>query len=38
MIDQIENQEIEVSVFLLGFTYASPSLTLVVWFAGQAGI
>lgn len=38
MIDQIENQEMEVSVMLLGFVYALIFVTLIVWFAGQVGI
>ena len=38
MFDEFDNQEIEKSVLLLGFTYAATIVTLIVWFAGQVGI
>jgi hypothetical protein len=38
MIDETQNQEIEVSVLLLGLGYAATFVTLILWFAGQVGI
>ncbi len=37
MIDDANNQEIEVSVLLLGLGYAATFVTLILWFAGQVG-
>jgi hypothetical protein len=37
MIDEANNQEIEVSVLLLGLGYAVTFVTLILWFAGQVG-
>jgi len=38
MIDELDNQEIEVSVLLMGCAYALTIVTLIVWFATQVGI
>ena len=38
MIERFDNQEIEVSVLLLGLGYALVIVTLIVWFTGQSGI
>ena len=35
MIDQIENQEIELSLLLLACGYAATIVALVIWFAGH---
>ena len=38
MIDKFNDQEIEKSVLLLGFAYASAMMTMIAWFAVQVGI
>ncbi len=38
MIDVAYNQEIVVSVLLLGFGFAATIVALILWFAGQVGI
>jgi len=38
MIDDIQNQEIEVSILLLGGAYAATFVVTILWFAGHIGI
>ena len=37
MMDEIQNQEIERSMLLLGFSYAATFIVTIVWFAGHVG-
>ena len=38
MIDDIRNQEIEISILLLGGAYAATFVMTILWFAGNIGI
>jgi len=38
MMDDIQNQEIEGSVLLLGVAYAATFIVTILWFAGNIGI
>jgi hypothetical protein len=37
MIDDIQNQEIEGSMLLLGIAYAATLIVTILWFAGHVG-
>jgi len=38
MMDEIQNQEIEGSILLLGVAYAATFVVTILWFAGHIGI